>query len=124
MATSLAGATGAAAAPASGLSFAAVGGMLMALLMVLGLILAMAWVLRRMGGGTLGAPAGLATVATLPVGTRERVLVVQAGDTQLVIGVTAHQVTLLHRLDTPLPKPVAGDSFASLLARLRRGESA
>lgn len=109
-----------AAAPSAGLSFAAVGGMVLALLMVLALILGMAWLLRRLSGVGLQNPSGLQPVASLAVGPKERVMVVQAGETQLVIGVTAHQISLLHRLETPLPAPAAGESFATLLARLRK----
>lgn len=106
-----------AAAPAAGVSFASLAGMVMALLMVLALILAMAWLLRRLSGmGGQGAQS-LRTVASLAVGAKERVIVVQAGETQLLLGVTAHQVTLLHQLEKPLPANAPANTFAALLAQ-------
>jgi len=106
-----------AAAPAA-VSFGSLAGMVLALLMVLALILGMAWLLRRLSGlGGLQGPDGLRTIASLSVGPKERVLIVQAGEAQLLVGVTAQQITLLHQLEKPLPVPAAGDSFASLLAR-------
>lgn len=105
-----------ATAPAA-VSFASFAGMVLALLLVLALIVGMAWLLRRVSGLGLQGPASLRTVATLAVGPKERLLVVQAGDTQLLVGVTAQQITLLHQLDKPLPVPVPTNHFANLLAR-------
>lgn len=105
-----------ATAPAA-VSFASLGGMVLALLLVLALIIGMAWLLRRVSGLGLQGPESLRTIATLAVGPKERLLVVQAGDTQLLVGVTAQQITLLHQLDKPLPVPVPANHFANLLAR-------
>ena len=78
------------------------GGTLMALGVVIGLILFLAFVLKRLPGAGLKPLAGLRVVASLAVGPRERVVVVDCAGQQLLLGVTAHNVNLLHSLPEPL----------------------
>lgn len=80
-------------------------GAFMAMLLVLGLILGLAWLLRRLPGAGFRPGDGLRVVATLPLGTKERAVVVQVGSRQLLLGVSAGGVTLLHELPEPLPAP-------------------
>jgi flagellar protein FliO/FliZ len=83
------------------------------------LILLAAWLMRRMVPGAAGSHPALRIVAALPVGPRERLLLVDAGGRQLLLGVTAQQISALHSFDEP-PVPQApaagGGDFA---ARLR-----
>lgn len=112
-----------AAAPAAGFS-GMLAQMVLVLALVLGLLLAIAWVLRR-AGLVQGAVNGqLKVLGGVSVGPRERVLLIQAGQEQLVIGVTAAEVSLLHLLSEPVdvsdvvtPNNVAsfGESFAQKL---------
>lgn len=99
---------------------ASVGGTLFALALVLGLIFGLAWLARRMPGlaGMRGS-AGLRVVAALPLGARERLLVVEVGDTQLLLASGAGGTRLLHTLETPLPPPAPAQTpaFAQLLAK-------
>ena len=97
-----------------------VGGTLFALALVLGLIFALAWLARRMPGlaGMRGG-SGLRVVASLALGTRERLVVVEVGQTQLLLGTGAAGTRLLHTLETPLPvePPPQAPAFAQLLAQ-------
>jgi flagellar protein FliO/FliZ len=106
------------APPSSGAG--AVGGGVMALLLVVGLILALAWLAKRMpgvGAATAGNPA-LRVVGSLALGPRERVVVVEVGQTQLLLSVGAGGTRALHTLAEPLPATDATPSpFASLLAQ-------
>ncbi|MBB5016719.1 flagellar biosynthetic protein FliO [Rehaibacterium terrae] len=104
-----------AAAPFSTAS--TLGGTVMALLIVVAVILALGWLLRRLPGATVRGHGPLRVVAALPVGVKERVLLVAVGERQLLIGVTAQQITLLQTLDTPLPVEAAPESFAALLGK-------
>ena len=91
----------------------------MGLLAVLVLILALAWLLRRVQQLPLGGHQQLRVSASVQVGVRERVVLVRAGDTQLLLGVAPGQVNLLHRFDEPLPEPSAPQpDFARTLQRL------
>ena len=102
-------------------------GAFFALLLVLGLILGLAWLLKRMPGAGLGIRPSeqLRVVSMLSVGAKERVMVIEVGKEQLLIGVTAGGITALHTLPEPLvvaPAP-ALPNFAELLAKRLRKES-
>ncbi len=64
--------------------------------------------------------AALKAVATLSVGARERVVVIEAGESWLVLGVAPGRVNKLHVMPRQeLPAPAAPPAFAELLAKLR-----
>ncbi|CAA9347689.1 MAG: Flagellar biosynthesis protein FliO [uncultured Lysobacter sp.] len=96
------------------------GGTVFALLLVIGLILALGWMAKRMPGFGRGAGNnGLRLVASLPIGARERVVVVEVGQTQLLLGVGPGGTRTLHTLTEPLPEAdaAATPQFAQLLAQ-------
>lgn len=117
----------AAAAPAAPTALGASGGvatggslmgMLFGLFVVVGLILVLGWVLRRLPGSGQQARGRLKLVASLPLGARERVVVVDVNGEQMVLGVTGQQVSLIKALDTPLPATESNTpNFAALLAQ-------
>jgi flagellar protein FliO/FliZ len=83
-----------------------------ALLLVLGVILLSAWLVKRFSllrPNALAAPR-LRVLATTAVGPRERVVIVAFDNTQLVLGVSAGQVTKLAEL------PNSTTDFAVTLA--------
>ncbi len=97
-----------------------IGGTLFALALVLGLIFGLAWLARRMPGMTgLRGNSGLRVVRSLGLGARERLVVVEVGGTQLLLGTGAAGTRLLHTLETPLADdaPAQPTPFAQLLAQ-------
>lgn len=107
--------------PGAGSTFGTLLQVVVALAVVLAAIAGAAWLMRRAlpaGGGT----GTVRVVGGTMVGPRERVVVVEVGETWLVLGVTATQVNALHTLArppgamTPDPPP----AFSSLLARLKK----
>ena len=96
-----------------------VGGTVFALLFVLALIFALAWLAKRLPGVAGSSHRALRVVASLSLGPRERVVVVDVGGTQLLLGVGAGGTRALHTLDTPLPDAQAprAPAFAQLLAQ-------
>ena len=112
------------AAPAQPVVPSAAGGLLrvtVALLVVLAAVLAAAWLARRMraiGGGSSGS--SLELLAQLPLGTRERAVLVRVGDRQLLLGVAAGNVRTLHVLEpqaataNTASKPQSGDPGAAV----------
>ncbi len=76
----------------------------LSLIVVLGLIFALAWLLKRVQGVRLGGPANLRIHAGLQVGPKEKVLMIEAGGQHLLIGVSAGGVNTLHVFAEP---PVA-----------------
>jgi flagellar protein FliO/FliZ len=86
-------------------------------------ILALAWALRRLQGSGAGTGAQLKVVAAITIGPRERVLVVDAAGTQLLLGVTPTQITRLHEFPAPLivaARPRGADFGARLRQALDR----
>lgn len=72
--------------------------MLMGLVIVVAVIGALAWAFGRVARQP-GGPAGLfRTVASAPLGPRERIVAVEVGETWLILGVTASSITALHTL--------------------------
>ncbi|QZN94311.1 flagellar biosynthetic protein FliO [Symbiopectobacterium purcellii] len=92
---------------------------------VLMLILAIAWVVRKLG---LTPPVRqnklVKVVSSCQVGQRERVVVVEIEDTWLVLGVTAQQITPLHTLpaqemdDAPAGEMAIPANFRQLLHKV------
>jgi len=68
------------------------------LAMVLALIFLFAWAARRFGLQQAGGGRLLKVVSSAMVGQRERVVVVEIGDSWLVLGVAAGQVRALHTM--------------------------
>lgn len=79
------------------------------LVVVLVLIFALAWMMRRWGSAW--RPSGqvpLQVVGSLSLGPRERVLVIAVEDTWLVVGVSSAGMRTLHTLPAgELPQPAA-----------------
>lgn len=106
-------------APASS-GTGSLGGAVVALLLVVGLILGLAWLARRMPG--MGAAVGnrnLKLVGSLSIGPRERVVVVDVGGTQLLLSTGAGGTRTLHTLEQPLPEMESAPAspFAQVLAQ-------
>jgi flagellar protein FliO/FliZ len=82
------------------------------------LILALGFALRRLPGATRGG-GPLRIRGALAVGTRERVLWVEAGGKHLLVGVTPHNVRTLHEFAEPPAEPEARGvpSFSEMLHR-------
>ena len=73
-----------------------------ALLFVVVLIVITAWVIRRFSGATLSRNSALRLLAGISVGQRERIVLVQAGEVQLLLGVAPGEVRTLHVFDKPV----------------------
>ncbi len=69
---------------------------LLGLGIVLALIVGTSVFLKRLNPGRLGRNGLLKPITTVAVGPRERIIVVELGDTWMVVGVTANQITPLH----------------------------
>lgn len=100
------------------------GKLAMALVVVLAVFWLFARVMRQFQGFQGGMHQGLKIVGALSVGQREKVIVIQAGDEQLVLGVTSSQINTLHVLESPLsqsnPSADPGDFRKKLTAALKR----
>ncbi|MFP5505650.1 MAG: flagellar biosynthetic protein FliO [Gammaproteobacteria bacterium] len=85
------------------------------LIFVLLLIVATGWVTRRFGIARGGAGNVLHVVSSAPVGTRERVVVIEVGETWIVVGVAPGSVNAL--LTLPRGEAPAAGTRAHDVAR-------
>lgn len=109
--------------PGPGLAGAQVLQMLIGLAVVLLLIGGLAWVLRNVLRVQPGVHGQMRVLGGLSLGARERVVLVEVGATQLVLGVSPGRVQTLHVLEEPLREPPEREEtgFARQLAgALRR----
>lgn len=83
----------------------------LALLLVLGLFMAFAWLMRRFNGFQPSAKGGLRVITGLSLGARERLVVVKAGKQQILLGVTPGQIRKLHVLEDDLEAEMATSDF-------------
>jgi len=71
----------------------------LALALVVGILFLVAYLLRRVNGGRgFGSHGPLRVVGGLLLGTRERIVLVEIGDTWLIVGLVPGQIRTLHVL--------------------------
>lgn len=79
--------------------------LLFGLLLVVGLIFALAWLMRRVQGGMPGNAQVIELVGSRAIGPRDRLVLVQVGNEQILLGVTPGRITPLHVLKEPVDAP-------------------
>ena len=72
-----------------------------ALALVLAAIAGSAWLLRRFGPTQIGSGGALRVLGGVMVGQRERLMLVEVGDTWIVVGVAPGRVTAVHSMPRP-----------------------
>ncbi|MCE2595548.1 flagellar biosynthetic protein FliO [Motilimonas cestriensis] len=94
---------------------------LSALIFVILLILALAWLFNQSKLGRHFGQQGIKVIASTPLGRREKLLVVQLGEQQYLLAATAQQINLIDKLDQPWqPQPVESVNFAEQLAKMMK----
>ncbi|MFC3853348.1 flagellar biosynthetic protein FliO [Salinispirillum marinum] len=99
---------------------------ILGLLFVLGIIFACAWLMRRFNGGSAVNGRAIKVLAVTPLGAKEKLVLVSVGQQQLLLGVTAQQISTLHALTEPLnlTSHPEGSPFARQLGALIGGNKA
>ena len=72
----------------------------LAMILVLGAVLAAAWLTRRMRGAGVGSNTGIQVLAQVSLGARERAVLLRIGGRQVLVGVAPGNVRALHVLDS------------------------
>jgi flagellar protein FliO/FliZ len=99
------------------------GSMIVSLLAVLVAIVIVAWLLKKLqvGGNSVN---GLKVVTSLNLGSKERLVVVQVGKKQLLLGVTGQQINILDTLAEPIEvKSGVPIELSQTLARFSRNSA-
>ena len=101
--------------------------MIFGLILVLGIIFGMAWFIRRMGSFQQVSHGALRVLGGLSVGQRERIVLVQVGEEQLLIGLAPGQIRTLHVLDEKVSLSASNvtqaNSFAERLQSALKGKT-
>ncbi|HEN8712234.1 TPA: flagellar biosynthetic protein FliO [Pseudomonas putida] len=96
--------------------------MVLGLLLVVGLIFFLAWLLRRMQGAAPKGGQVIEVIGSRAIGPRDRLLLVQVGKEQILIGHTPGSIEALHVLAEPVEVPAsarqATPEFAQRLMEL------
>lgn len=97
---------------------------LLGLVAIIALIFLLAWFYRKASGGNWLRSGSIRILAALALGTRERLLLVDVGGTQILLGVTAQNITRLHVFDEPVlsaDEPQANSPFNEKLQAFMAG---
>lgn len=101
-----------------------VGKVVLFLVLIVALIVFLAWLAGKSRALKFATGSEqLKTLAVMPLGIKEKVAVVQVGEKQLVLGITAQQINFLTELDKPLANNSADSqplAFSELLKKAIR----
>ncbi|ROL81935.1 flagellar biosynthetic protein FliO [Pseudomonas protegens] len=112
-------ATAAAAAPAVGSVSGQLTQLVLGLLLVIGLIFFLAWLLRRVQqAGPAGKGQVIELIGSRALGPRDRLVLVQVGSEQILLGLTPGTITPLHVLKEPVQVPSAEQATPEFAQRL------
>ena len=92
----------------------------LALALVVGLIYGVAWLIRRNKGFAPSAGIPMKTLSVLPMGVKEKIVLVEVGGKQLLLGMTPSNINTLATFDEPIVDPTLGNDkpFSSRLKDL------
>ncbi|MHC6226628.1 flagellar biosynthetic protein FliO [Pseudomonas sp. X10] len=112
----------AAAAPTPGSLGGQLAQLVFGLLLVIGLIFLLAWLLRRVQGVSPRGGQVIEILGSRAIGSRDRLLLVQVGKEQILLGHTPGSIQALHVLAEPVEVPAgarqATPEFAQRLMEL------
>jgi len=92
--------------------------LLFGLLLVIGLIFLLAWLLRRMQQLNPRGNQAIKLISSHALGPRERLVLVQVGSEQVLLGLSAGRITPLHVLEEPVHLPDAEPANPEFAQRL------
>ncbi len=103
--------------------------LLLGLLLVIGLIFLLAWVVRRIQHSLplKGSQQVISLLASQALGPRDRLLLVQVGKEQILLGLTPGTIVPLHVLQEPVevsaPEGNLSSAFAQRLAKVLKNSA-
>lgn len=99
---------------------------ILGLIAVVALIFAIAWFVKRFTGLAVSNQQQMRIISAIPVGTKERIALIEVAEKQLLVGITQHNINLLHSFEEPVVNKndkTAVDFSSRLQAILSKGTS-
>jgi flagellar protein FliO/FliZ len=100
------------------------------LLIVLGIFFLCAWGIRKLSGITANSTGKMRVIGGLSLGMREKVILLQVGKKQLILGVTPGRIDALHVLEgddclnsSESPSIGKDSGFGAIVAQVMKGRS-
>ena len=90
------------------------------LLFVLVVIVACAWLIKRMGVVSGTNNNTIKVLAVSSVGSRERIALVEVGGQQLLLGITQQHINTLHTFPEPVITAAEGENNSEFAQKLHR----
>lgn len=97
--------------------------MMLSLVLVIGLIIALSWLIGRLRGVTRTTSGAIGVLAEVAVGPKERIVLVRVGERQALVGVSGAGIRSLGLLEQNIAVPEAaqaGDFSARLKEVMKR----
>ena len=97
------------------------------LVLVVVAIFVLAWLVKKFNLTQQSSHGLIRIIAGLSIGTRDRIVLLQVGEEQILVGLTPGRIAKLHTLEHPLQAPdsiPASGSFASKLNRIMNDREA
>jgi flagellar protein FliO/FliZ len=91
------------------------------LLLVVFIIFGLAWLMKRLNLSQHSQNGLLRIIAGLPLGTRDRIVLLQVGEEQILLGLSPGRIQKLHTLSNPLifqQEQVSNTSFSQKFDRI------
>ena len=88
------------------------------LLGVLAVIYALAWWVKKQQGINGYFTSHMKVIGILPLGRNEKLVLVNVGEEQLLLGVSGQQINLLHKLEKPLEVEKDSSDFSKKLKEI------
>ncbi|CEK11281.1 flagellar biosynthetic protein FliO [Legionella hackeliae] len=92
---------------------------MLGLLLVVGVIVFLSWLLRRLNSAGLGNTNGFRVIASMSLGTREKIMLINTGNRFLLLGVTTGSINTLHDFGEELPAGFLSDNKTSFTEFLK-----
>ena len=97
------------------------------LIVVVAAIMLCGWLYSRSQGLRVRGGGVISIIATQPLGPKERILLIEVANKQLIVGMTSSQVSTLHVFDEPVVRQEANSeqrgNFSDRLKGILRGSS-
>ena len=90
------------------------------LLLVVVAILVLAWLIKRFNLNQQSQNGLIRIIAGLSIGTRDRIVLLQIGDEQILVGLTAGRIEKLHTMAHPLEAPEGQPATSAFAVKLKR----